>query len=258
MTIAAASDLRYALDELSAAYRSRNPNVRLDISYGSSGTFYAQLRNGAPFDVFLSADSDYPRQLGDRGMTLTPAPFRYAQGRIVLWASRASTIDPAEQRLDAVSDPNVRHVAVANPEHAPYGRAAIAALRSAGLLERVESKLVYGDYISQSLQFVQSGSADIGIVALSLALAPSVASSGRYWVIPSEAHPPIEQGGTILRSTRHAAEAFAFRDFMLGAEARTILSRYGLEPPAGSGSVDGSADEPDEGRAPAAPALEGR
>ena len=226
--IAAAADLRFALDELTALFRKEHLDVAVSVSYGSSGTEYAQLLNRAPFDLFLSADVTYPRQLAERGLTLPDAEFTYAVGRIVLWVPASSVIDVARLGMRALEEPRIAHIAIANPEHAPYGRAAEAAMRSAGVYDLVKSKLVFGENVSQALQFVQSGAADIGIVALSLALSPTIANAGRVWEIPLDTYPRIEQGGTILQWASNPDAARRFRSFMLGEEGRTVLKRYGF------------------------------
>src|SRR5205085_7630875 len=163
------------------------------ISFGSSGTFFAQLLNHAPFDVFLSADVTYPQQLAERALTVPGAEFTYAAGRIVLWTRATSPLDVTHAGMSALTDHRVMHVSIANPEHAPYGRAAQAAIRSAGVYDSVAPKLVFGENVSQALQFVQSGSAEIGIVALSLAVAPSVKNDGRFWEIPLNTYPRMGQ-----------------------------------------------------------------
>jgi len=205
LTVAAAADLKFALDEIATRY----PGA-LEISFGSSGNFFTQIHNGAPFDIFLSADVEYARKL-------SPAVFTYAVGRIVVWVPASSTLDPATAlRSDAL-----KHLAIANPQHAPYGRAAEAALRHMGIYDAVKPKLVLGENISQTLQFVESGAAEAGIVALSLAT-----RGGRYWTIPPEAYPRLEQGGVILKDSPAAR---AFRDFLLSDEGRRILKQYGFE-----------------------------
>ena len=226
--IAAAADLRFALEELTALFRKEHSDVAVSVSYGSSGTEYAQLLNRAPFDLFLSADVTYPRQLADRGLALPGSEFTYAVGRIVLWVPASSVIDVARRGMRALEEPGIAHIAIANPEHAPYGRAAEAAMRSAGVYDLVKSKLVFGENVSQALQFVQSGSADIGIVALSLARSPTIANAARFWEIPLDTYPRIEQGGTILQWASNPDAARSFRTFMLGAEGRAVLKRYGF------------------------------
>jgi len=225
--VAAAADLRFALDEAVRRFESAH-DVDVQTSYGSSGTFYAQLLNQAPFDLFLSADIDYPRQLAARGLTLPDSEFTYAVGRLVVWAPAASRVDVAARGVPAAADPAVAHVAIANPEHAPYGRAAVAALESAGVYNAVRPKLVYGENVQQALQFVQSGAADVGIVALSLALAPAIKPQGRYADVPLDAYPRIVQGGVILRWAADAAAARSLRAFLIAAEGRAVLKQYGF------------------------------
>ena len=225
--VAAAADLRFALDEAVRRFESAH-DVDVQTSYGSSGTFYAQLLNQAPFDLFLSADIDYPRQLAARGLTLPESEFTYAVGRLVVWAPAASRVDVAARGVPAAADPAVAHVAIANPEHAPYGRAAVAALESAGVYNAVRPKLVYGENVQQALQFVQSGAADVGIVALSLALAPAIKPQGRYADVPLDAYPRIVQGGVILRWAADAAAARSLRAFLIAAEGRAVLKQYGF------------------------------
>jgi len=224
LSIAAAADLQFALAEAGRQFRQQHPQIELAIDYGSSGNFYAQIRNGAPFDLFLSADVQYPRNLTRDGLVRADSIFIYAAGRIAVWVPASSKLDPAT----ALRDPAVRRLAIANPQHAPYGRAAEAALRSMGLYESVEKKLVLGENISQTLQFVQSGAADAGIVALSLAAAPTVRAQGRYWEVPLDAYPKMEQGGVIVKDSPAARE---FRDWLLAPAGRGLLKQYGFSLP---------------------------
>jgi molybdate transport system substrate-binding protein len=224
LTIAAAADLNFAMEEVSREFRKSHPGIDVQMAYGSSGNFYAQIRNHAPFDLFLSADVDYPRKLGREGLGAADSVFVYALGRIVVWVPRQSKLDPAT----ALTDASVRHVAIANPQHAPYGRAAEAALRSLGLYGSVEGKLVLGENVAQTLQFIESGAAEVGIVALSLAIAPSVGERGRYWQVPVDAYPKMEQGGIIVKDSPAARE---FRSWLVSAEGRTVLDRYGFPVP---------------------------
>ena len=224
VSIAAAADLHFALEEVSREFRAAHPDVDLAIAYGSSGNFYAQIRNQAPFDILLSADVEYPRKLVQDGIGARDSLFVYAVGRIVVWVPAASPLDPAT----ALRAASVRHVAIANPQHAPYGRAAEAALHSLGVYDSVAGKLVLGENVAQTLEFVQSGAADVGIVALSLALAPPVRGQGRYWEVPVGAYPKIEQGGLILKDSKAARE---FRSFLLAADGRRILKEYGFSVP---------------------------
>jgi molybdate transport system substrate-binding protein len=226
LTIAAAADLNFALERISSGFRAAHPEVTIEVSYGSSGNFYTQVRNHAPFDLFLSADVDYPRKLAGEGMGAADSLFVYAVGRIVVWVPAGSRLDPAKVLGEvSIRGSSIRHLAIANPQHAPYGRAAAAALHSLGAYDSVEQKLVLGENIAQTLQFVESGAADAGIVALSLALAPPMRGKGRYWEIPVTAYQRIEQGGIILRPSRAASE---FRSFLMAAAGRDILKQYGF------------------------------
>ena len=226
--IAAASDLRYALGEVTVQLRQIQPELDLQVAYGSSGTFFAQIVNGAPFDLFMSADIEYPRQLASRGLTTPDSEFTYAVGRLVLWVPAASPLDVERGGMETLLDSRVAYVSIANPEHAPYGRAAEAAMREAKVYDRVRSRLVFGENVSQALQFVQSGAAQAGLVALSLAVAPTVKPSGKFWIVPAELHPPIDQGGIILRAAADVEAARAVRAFLLGERGRAILKQYGF------------------------------
>ncbi|MGO9232019.1 MAG: molybdate ABC transporter substrate-binding protein [Bryobacteraceae bacterium] len=230
LTVAAAADLRFALDELASQFRATHPAVDLAITYGSSGNFFAQIQNGAPFDVFLSADVDYPQRLIAAGLANRGSLFQYGVGRIVVWVPAESPLDLSALGIHSLEAASVRHIAIADPQHAPYGRAAVAALRSLGVYDRVSPKLVLGENVAQAFEFVESGAAEAGIVALSLALAPKMGGHGRYWEIPPDAYPKIEQGGAIL-TRAPAGPASEFRAFLLSAEARRILKQYGFAAP---------------------------
>ena len=202
------------------------------ITYGSSGNFFSQLSNKAPFDLFFSADIGYPRKLIDQGLADRGAEFIYAVGRIVLWIPNSSALNTSKLGLDALTAPSVKKLAIANPQHAPYGRAAEAALRKRNLWEKVQGKLVLGENIAQTAQFVESGSADAGIIALSLALSPQLKTKGRFWIVPLDDYPKIEQAGVVLSYAAHPQAAELFRQFITSADGRAILDRYGLEAPA--------------------------
>jgi molybdate transport system substrate-binding protein len=220
LTVAAAADLQFAMDRIAESFRAAHPGLTLRMVYGSSGNFYTQIRNGAPFDVFLSADIEYPRRLAGKPDDV----FAYAVGRIVVWVPPRSALDPAT----ALRNPKLRHLAIANPEHAPYGRAAEAALRSLGLYDTLKPRLVLGENIAQTFQFAQTGAADAGIVALSLVLAPQVRGEGRYWEIPQSLYPPLEQGGILLND---GAAARDFRDALLSTDGRRTLANFGFTVP---------------------------
>src|SRR5262245_45762619 len=200
--VAAAADLKFAVEDVVAAFRRERPDVPVTVTYGASGSFFAQLSNRAPFDMFLSADVEYPRKLIEQGLADKDSAFLYAVGHLVVWVPNASPLDVEKVKAEALLEPSVKKIALANPRHAPYGRAAATALKSLGVHDRVEGKLVYGENVAQAAQFVHTGSADAGVIALSLALAPPMRDRGRYWEVPLSAHPRLDQGGVILNWAR--------------------------------------------------------
>jgi molybdate transport system substrate-binding protein len=229
ITIAAASDLSFAFREIVAEYEKTTANhVRLTL--GSSGNFYAQIQNGAPFDLYFSADITYPRKLEEAGLTVPGSFYQYAVGRIVMWTGNESRID-VTQGFEALRDPTVKKIAIANPKHAPYGRAAVAAMEYFKVYDQVKDKLILGENISQAAQFIESGACDIGIIALSLAVAPAVKSKGTYWEVPAEAHPAIEQAAVILKSSKQQEPAKQFLAFIKDAQGQEIMKRYGFTLP---------------------------
>jgi molybdate transport system substrate-binding protein len=223
VTVAAAADLRYALDEIVALAQQSNADVEYAVTYGSSGQFLQQIVNGAPFDLYLSADLTYPQQLVDDGKATDP--FRYATGRLVLWVPEGSTLDPSDG-LGILRDAG--RISIANPEHAPYGRAAVAALTSAGVYDDVSDRLVLGENVAQAAEFVTTGNADAGIVALSLVLSDPLRDVGTWWEIPADSFPTIEQGGVLLTDSAAARD---LRDLITGPTGRDILARYGFTLP---------------------------
>jgi molybdate transport system substrate-binding protein len=227
--VAAASDLKFALDTLSEKY-TKQTDRKIAVIYGSSGNFFAQIQNGAPFDVFLSADIDYPRKLEGAGLAEPGTLYEYAVGRIVIWMPADSRADLAKLGWKALLDQSVERIAIANPEHAPYGSAAIAALRNSGIYDQVRRKLVYGENIAQAAQFVASGSAQAGMIASSLASSPLM-RSGKRWEIPANLHPPIEQGAVILKSAKDKEGARAFVEFLKSGAGRKILESNGFMVP---------------------------
>jgi molybdate transport system substrate-binding protein len=229
--IAAAADLRFAFPDLERRFHASHPETTLAADYGSSGNYYSQIRNGAPFDMFLSADMEYPNRLAAEGAAVADSLFIYGTGRIVLWVPAQSHLDLDRLGIHALEDASVHHVAMANPQHAPYGRAAEAALRSLGVYERIAPKLVIGENISQTFEFVESGAAEAGLIAESLALAPAMRAKGRWWEIPPGSYTPLKQAGIILSRAKNFRAAAQFRSWMMGPEARPILTRYGFSLP---------------------------
>ncbi len=226
ITIAAASDLNFAMKDLMAEYEKASGH-RVKLSLGSSGNFYAQIQNGAPFDLYLSADIGYPKKLEEAGLAVPGSLYRYAVGRIVLWTNHAARRD-VSKGLTVLLDPSIKKIAIANPKHAPYGRAAVAAMEHFKVYESAKERLVLGENISQAAQFVESGACEVGIVALSLAMAPAMKAKGVYWEIPAEAHPPLEQGAVIVKTSTHQEAAKQFLEFMRGDKGREIMTRYGF------------------------------
>jgi molybdate transport system substrate-binding protein len=227
--IAAAADLQFAMGEFSETFEKLT-GTRVNATYGSSGNFFSQMQNGAPFDLFFSADIEYPRKLEAAGLTEPGTLYEYAVGRIVIWTPPGARVDVAKQRWKSLLDVSVEKIAIANPEHAPYGRAAVAALQKAGIYESVKNKLVYGENISQAAQFVQSGNTQAGIVALSLAISPPM-RDGRRWKIPADMHPALEQGAVVLKNGANKEAARAFLEFVKSAAGRDVLAKYGFEFP---------------------------
>jgi molybdate transport system substrate-binding protein len=227
ISVAAASDLNFAFKEIVADFEKKT-GTTVKLSLGSSGNFYAQLSNGAPFDLFFSADIGYPKKLEEAGLAEPGTLYMYAVGRIVVWVPKGSPIDVASLGIKALQHPSVKKIAIANPKHAPYGRAAVAAMEHFKVYEAVKDKLVLGENISQTAQFVQTGGADVGIIALSLAVAPAMRESGLYWEIPLEAYPRLEQGAVVLKAAKDVNTARAFLDFIKGPQGAAVLKRFGF------------------------------
>jgi molybdate transport system substrate-binding protein len=228
--IAAASDLIYCVDELNAGFVAENADARLRTTTGSSGNFAAQIRHGAPFDIFLSADQHYPQALIDSGDAVAGTLTPYAVGRLAIW-TRRNDLDLSKGLL-LLSSPQVRTYAIANPEHAPYGRAARAALEQANLWHALAAKRVTSENIAQALQFVQTGNADVGIVALSLVVTPALAGQGRYAILPSSSHPRLDQAAVLTHRARNNPLALRYLQWLRSATARSILDRNGFQLPA--------------------------
>jgi molybdate transport system substrate-binding protein len=229
ISVAAASDLNVALKEIADHYGKQTGNA-IEISFGSSGNFFNQIQNGAPFDVFFSADVDYPQKLIAAGLAEPASLYRYALGRLVLWVPASPSWD-VERGMDILLDPGVKKIAIANPQHAPYGRAAAAVLRHYGIYDKVADRLVLGENVSQAAQFVESGNTQAGLIALSLALAPAMKDKGRYWEIPTDAYPALEQAVVILSRSKKRKEAEAFLEYLKSAGAKAVLRRYGFSFP---------------------------
>jgi molybdate transport system substrate-binding protein len=226
VTVAAASDLAYAMNDIAANFE-KVTGCTVRVSAGSSGNFLSQIENGAPFDVFFSADIEYPKKLEAEGLAAPGSTYLYAVGKIVLWVRNDSRLD-ISKGLAVLRDPGIRKVAIANPQHAPYGRAAEEALRKAGVYDDVKNRVVLGENISQAAQFVESGNADAGILALSLALSPGLKEQGHFWRVPENLYAPIEQGVVVIRASRNPQGARALLDYVKTPATAALLERYGF------------------------------
>jgi molybdate transport system substrate-binding protein len=224
--VAAAADLRYAMDDLVKLYKKTNPDAGIEIIYGSSGNAYAQILNGAPFDLFFSADVIYPQKLKDAGLTLTE-PALYAIGRMVLWSA---TLDVSKGLSVLTEKKNIR-IATANPQHAPYGQRAVEVLKHYNMYDYLETQLVFGENIAQAAQFCLTGNADAGLVALSIALSPSMIAKGKYFLISEKSHSAIKQAYVILKNAKDNKKVFAFVHFLETKPARDIFEKYGFTLP---------------------------
>jgi molybdate transport system substrate-binding protein len=227
--VAAASDLRFALADVITAFNQAEPGVKVEATFGASGNLSTQLVNGAPFDVFLSADRSFAHRLVEAQLADAESEFAYATGQLVVWVRSESPLDLNTAGVQAVADPQVKKIAIANPEHAPYGRAAVAALKSLELYDKVSDRLVLGENVAQAAQFVESGAADVGLIAMSLAVAPTMKDKGRYLAVPADAYPALEQTGVILEAAGDAAAARRFCDFLASTAGQEILARFGFQ-----------------------------
>jgi molybdate transport system substrate-binding protein len=229
LKIAAAADLSLALEKLGAAFKKQT-GVQLKVSYGSSGHFFSEIKNGAPYDVFLSADRDYPDTLDGLGKT-DQGTTVYAQGKLAVWVAARTGLNPSPDSLDVLTSNRVNKIAIANPEHAPYGRAAVAAMSHYGEYIQVKTKLVLGENVAQAAQFAESGNADAAIIPMSLMVGGNLKKTGHYAIVPLDSYPPILQAAVVLRSTQNKQEAHRFVEFLRSAPAQKILIEYGFEVP---------------------------
>jgi molybdate transport system substrate-binding protein len=229
VAVAAASDLQTVLPALLSGFEKAT-TIKATVSFGSSGNFFAQIQNGAPFDVFFSADVDYPRRLAAAGQAERDSLYEYATGQLVLWTRSDSGLD-VRKGLAMLRDPRVRRIAVANPDLAPYGRAAVAALKTAGVYDQVKDKLVFGENISQTAQMAQSGNADVGLLAHSLAVGTVLKASGAFIDIPSTSYPPVVQAAVLVSTSRNKEAGRALLQYIRTAEARQTFATFGFGAP---------------------------
>jgi len=233
LRIAAAADLEPVLPPILVQFE-KNTGIHAEATYQASAMLTTQIENGAPFDLFLSADLSFPKRLiGDgladaAGSADSTTPITYAKGTLVLWARKDSHL-PAPS-LDLLRSPALQRLAIANPDRAPYGRAAVAALESLKLYDALKPRLVTAENIAQAAQFVDTGNADAGLISLTSALTPRLTADGQYFVIPRNLYPPIEQGAVIVSNTQQRAAAHKLLDFLLSPAVQAELGKGGLTP----------------------------
>lgn len=224
VVVATAANVQFVMQELQKEFE-KGTDTRLEIVVGSSGKLTAQIREGAPFDLFVSADTRYPQEIYDNGGGET-APKIYARGALVLWTSD-STVVPD---LPMLANPAVKKIALANPETAPYGTVAVQVLQKAGLYEQVKSKLVYGESIAQTTQYIATGAADLGFTALSVVLSPEMKGKGRYVKLDSTTYTPIDQAALLLKHSETSPKrekSREFYDFLYSENAMIVFKKYG-------------------------------
>ena len=228
LTVAAAADLSSVLPEIAAQYKKVS-GQEVKLSFGSSGNLTTQIQNGAPFDVFFSADEDYPHRLIEEGRADKDTLYRYAVGRLVVWGPKGSLAKFEQRGMGALADAGCSKLAIANPKFAPYGRAAEAVLKHAGIFDAVAGRLVVGENVSQAAQFLESGNATCGLIPLSHAL--RMKSAGEYWAVPLDAYPTLNQAAVVLTRSRQKDSARKFIEFLRTPEATSLLRRYGFSLP---------------------------
>ncbi|MGA9637220.1 molybdate ABC transporter substrate-binding protein [Flavobacterium sp.] len=223
-TVVVAANLKIAMDSILTIYKTQYPNDAIQVSYGSSGKFYEQILNGAPFDLFFSADMNYPNQLKEKNATASDVKL-YALGNLVIWSKKLS---PKTKGINSLLDSKIKKIAIANPETAPYGAKAFETLAYYSLNNRLKSKLVYGENIAQTAQFITLGAADIGFIALSDALSPALLKlKGNFYRIPAKCHSPLEQGCVVLKNGQNNPVAKRFYDYISTKKAVEILNHFG-------------------------------
>lgn len=227
VNVAAAANLRYVLEEIKTAYIKQNPKAKVNLTFGASGMLVQQIQNGASFDFFMAADNEFPVKLKDKGLT-TGTMSTYAFGKLAIYST---TLNVEKLGLEALKSPAIKKLAIANPETAPYGERAIELLRSQKLYDGLKSKIVWGENISQTAQFAFTGNAEIGFIALSLALAPDMDSKGSYYIVPQSLYKPIEQACILIKTPVLNTEAVKFRKFVISPSTKGIWEKWGYKTP---------------------------
>jgi molybdate transport system substrate-binding protein len=226
LTVAAAANLKGAAEDVEKAFEAEHPGVEVALTFGASGAFFAQLQNGAPFDLFLSADREYPAKVIAAKLGAASDERVYAFGKLVAWLPPGSTLDLEKRGLVALADPGVKRIAIANPAVAPFGRATEWAFKSARVYDAVKEKLVLGTSVAQTAQFATTGAADVAFLPHSLTFGKELAG-GRVILVPEALYPRIEQSGLVLGNAKDPALARAFLAFLTGEKGRAILAKYG-------------------------------
>jgi len=224
LRVAVASNFKEPVEVLARRFETSTTH-RVHFSFGSTGKLYAQIRNGAPFDLFLAADADRPARLEKEGLALPETRFTYAVGRLVLWSPQEGDVDAEGKVLETGA---FRHLAIANPRLAPYGQAAVEVLRKRELWEKLQGRLVQGENIAQTHQFVHSGNAELGLLAYSQVIRPGKPVVGSVWVIPQSLHTPLRQQAVLLKESKAGR---TFLDWLRGEEARLVIKAHGYESP---------------------------
>jgi len=227
VNVAAAANLRYVLEEIKTAYVKQNPKAKVNITFGSSGTLAQQILNGATFDFFMAADNEFPVKLKEKGLT-TGVISTYAFGKLAIYST---TLDVEHKGLEVLKDPSVTKIAIANTKTAPYGSRSVELLKKLCLYDRLKSKIVIGENISQAAQFAFTGNAEIGFVALSLAMAPEMKGKGNYFIIPEKLYEPVVQACVLIKTPVLNTEAGKFKKFVLSGATKTIWEKYGYSVP---------------------------
>jgi len=225
-TIAAAADLRFALDEIIASYKKTSPIIKIEAIYGSSANLYQQLSNQAPFDIFFSADISYADKLFNQNLT-TSKPKKYAVGSIVLWSENKDV----SKGIEILKSSTIKKISIANPDHAPYGKRAAECLKYYKIYELVQSKIVKGENVSQAAQFVLTGNADIGIIALSLALSPEMSSKGKCFIIDTKSYSKLDQAYVVMKKSAANKDIKKFLKYIETDPAQKIFKKYGFKIP---------------------------
>ena len=228
LSIAAASDLYKVLEEIKTVFEDKHPDISLQLSFGASGSLTAQIQQGAPFDVFLSADEDLPAKLYKAGFSDVSGPFLYTIGNLTLWIRKDLKLSLERDGWKALLNPSVAKISIANPKVAPYGKAAENALHRAGIYDQVRPKLVFADNIAQAAQFLYAGAAEAGIISPSQANNAVLRRDGFVWTLPVHSYPSIRQAGIIIKNSNYMRQAKIFQSFLISKEGQLVFARHGF------------------------------